>query len=93
MNTLQHEHVIKWLELTCGHIQENKEYLTKLDSDIGDADHGFNMERGFNKVVDKLDEYRLNSNLGAIFKNLKLSLPTIKNSCLKSVKIHAVPIF
>ena len=26
---------------------ENKDYLTQLDADIGDADHGINMSRGF----------------------------------------------
>ena len=27
-------------------IQENKEYLTDLDSKLGDGDHGFNMNKG-----------------------------------------------
>ncbi|MEY7207926.1 hypothetical protein AB9C19_25425, partial [Escherichia coli] len=30
------------------------EYLTGLDREIGDADHGLNMNRGFSKVVEKL---------------------------------------
>ena len=29
---------------------ENKQYLTELDSAIGDADHGINMDRGFTNV-------------------------------------------
>lgn len=32
-------------------MQENKEFLTELDSAIGDADHGINMARGFNEVM------------------------------------------
>ena len=31
-----------------------KQYLTELDSAIGDADHGINMERGFSKAAAKL---------------------------------------
>ena len=46
--------VIAWLEKTAEVIQANKEYLTQLDSPIGDADHGINMSRGFTKVVEKL---------------------------------------
>src|SRR3954452_6891273 len=32
-----------------------RDTLTKLDSPIGDADHGSNMDRGFKAVVEKLD--------------------------------------
>ena len=35
-------------------IAENKEYLTELDSAIGDADHGINMDRGMQAVLPKL---------------------------------------
>lgn len=35
-------------------IVENKEFLTDLDREIGDADHGANMARGFNAVMEKL---------------------------------------
>jgi len=30
-------------------LEQNKDYLTELDSAIGDADHGINMERGFKR--------------------------------------------
>jgi dihydroxyacetone kinase-like protein len=32
-----------------------RDMLTRLDSPIGDADHGANMDRGFRAVVEKLD--------------------------------------
>ncbi len=35
-------------------IEGHKDYLTELDSAIGDADHGINMERGFAAVAAKL---------------------------------------
>ena len=36
-------------------VSENKEYLTQLDSAIGDADHGINMDRGMQAAQAKLD--------------------------------------
>lgn len=45
------EKAIKWLEKINEKIQENKQYLTKLDQPIGDGDHGINMARGFQEVV------------------------------------------
>ncbi|WP_097026828.1 dihydroxyacetone kinase subunit DhaL [Clostridium peptidivorans] len=37
-------------------IEENKEFLTELDANIGDADHGINMSKGFKAVTKKLNE-------------------------------------
>ena len=37
-------------------MHENAAYLTELDSAIGDADHGANMDRGFQAIVAVLDE-------------------------------------
>lgn len=36
-------------------LHEQRQYLTDLDSAIGDADHGINMDRGFTAVGTKLD--------------------------------------
>jgi len=33
----------------CSRAEQNKDYLTELDSAIGDADHGINMDRGFKR--------------------------------------------
>ncbi len=48
------EQVITWLERSAAVLHENKEYLTQLDSPIGDADHGINMDRGFTAVMGRL---------------------------------------
>ena len=32
-------------------IKENREYLSDLDREIGDGDHGINMDRGFAEVI------------------------------------------
>ncbi|MFC0627127.1 dihydroxyacetone kinase subunit DhaL [Kribbella deserti] len=44
-----------WLRDYAGVIKENAAYLTELDSAIGDADHGSNMDRGMQAVVELLD--------------------------------------
>jgi len=36
-------------------MEENRRYLTKLDSEIGDGDHGNNMHRGFQAVLERLE--------------------------------------
>lgn len=36
-------------------MEENRQYLTKLDSEIGDGDHGTNMHRGFQATLERLD--------------------------------------
>jgi dihydroxyacetone kinase-like protein len=43
-----------WIRRFAGEIAANKEYLTELDSAIGDADHGINMDRGFTAVKAEL---------------------------------------
>jgi dihydroxyacetone kinase-like protein len=48
--------IIMWLKRLGEVYEENRELLTQLDADIGDADHGINMERGFKKVAAKLPE-------------------------------------
>jgi dihydroxyacetone kinase-like protein len=47
--------VLTWIRSYAGVVAENKAYLTELDSAIGDADHGINMDRGFQAVTGKLD--------------------------------------
>ncbi len=44
---------LRWLERVANIVHENRNYLTELDSAIGDADHGINMDRGFTAVREK----------------------------------------
>jgi len=46
--------VVKWLEVLQQVYAENRQWLTELDSAIGDADHGINMDRGFTAVKAEL---------------------------------------
>ncbi len=36
-------------------MEENRRHLTKLDSEIGDGDHGNNMNRGFRAALERLE--------------------------------------
>jgi dihydroxyacetone kinase-like protein len=45
----------EWIRAFAALVSERKGYLTELDSAIGDADHGINMDRGMRAVLDKLD--------------------------------------
>ncbi len=67
--------VLKWLEATAAVIEENRQYLTDLDSPIGDADHGTNMDRGFKKIVSKLPGVE-EEDIGAILKTSGMALIT-----------------
>jgi dihydroxyacetone kinase-like protein len=54
-------------------IHENKEYLTELDAAIGDADHGINMNRGFEAVLKKLPSVE-DKDAGSILKTAGMAL-------------------
>lgn len=45
-----------WLRAFRASVEAQREYLTELDSAIGDADHGANLDRGTAAVVASLDE-------------------------------------
>jgi len=45
----------RWLRAFADEVTDHADELTRLDSEIGDADHGSNMRRGMNAVVGKLD--------------------------------------
>ncbi|HZF88442.1 dihydroxyacetone kinase subunit DhaL [Streptomyces sp.] len=46
----------RWLTVTAASVDREAERLTALDSPIGDADHGSNLQRGFAAVTAVLDK-------------------------------------
>ena len=48
--------LLAWIDRLQQVYSENKQYLTDLDSPIGDADHGINMNRGFTAVQKALQD-------------------------------------
>jgi len=67
------EHVIKFIELVAARIKEQRDYLTRLDSAIGDADHGVNLDRGFTAVLTKLSSVA-DKDVGSILKTVGTTL-------------------
>ncbi|NLJ94230.1 MAG: dihydroxyacetone kinase subunit L [Clostridiaceae bacterium] len=54
-------------------IKENREYLSDLDREIGDGDHGINMDRGFAEVIKKMDSMK-DQDLAGILKTTGMTL-------------------
>lgn len=50
------EWVTEWVRSSAAVIAEHRVELITLDRDIGDGDHGENMDRGFSAVLAKLDD-------------------------------------
>lgn len=65
--------VLEWVRAYAGVIAANNQYLTQLDAAIGDADHGANMNRGFQAVLAKLPGVA-DKDLGTIFKTVGMTL-------------------
>jgi dihydroxyacetone kinase-like protein len=65
--------ILDWISDLAAVYDENRQYLTKLDSAIGDADHGINMDRGFKKVMEKLPD-SADKDIGAILKAVGMTL-------------------
>lgn len=67
------DQIVQWLSNLAGVLVENKDYLTQLDSAIGDADHGINMKRGFDRVMEKLPSVA-DKDIGSILKTIGMTL-------------------
>lgn len=67
------QHIIQWLQSVAIVIEENKDYLTELDAAIGDADHGINLHRGFQKVLAQLPNLS-DKDIGTILKTVSMTL-------------------
>jgi dihydroxyacetone kinase-like protein len=71
--TVGYDDVVRFVRTFAERIAENKGYLTELDSAIGDADHGINMDRGMQAVAGKLDGQAA-GDVGALFKTVGMTL-------------------
>ncbi len=65
--------VLEFLRRAAELLHQNKEYLTELDSAIGDADHGINMDRGFQTILKKLPTVE-DKDVGTILKTAGMAL-------------------
>lgn len=64
--------LVAWIRAFRDAVHQHKDELTRLDSEIGDADHGSNMARGLDAVVAKLDPAPANA--GDLFKTVGMTL-------------------
>jgi phosphoenolpyruvate---glycerone phosphotransferase subunit DhaL len=71
--TVSYAQVLGWVKAFSSTVAENREYLTRLDSAIGDADHGTNMDRGMKAVLAKLDASE-GDDIGALLKTVGMTL-------------------
>lgn len=71
--SLTRSQIVSWLYRCDEVFTRESDFLTGLDREIGDADHGLNMHRGFSKVVEKLPSIA-DKDIGFILKNTGMTL-------------------
>jgi dihydroxyacetone kinase-like protein len=71
--SVSYDDVTRFVQNFASVIAENKEYLTELDSAIGDADHGINMNRGMQAALKKTEGFEP-GDIGAFFKAIGMAL-------------------
>lgn len=67
------DNILAWIGELQQVYADNKQYLTDLDSAIGDADHGINMDRGFTAAKAELDA-SAPAEINAVLKAVAMSL-------------------
>jgi dihydroxyacetone kinase-like protein len=71
--SVSYEEVVSWIKTFTGTIADNKAWLTDLDSAIGDADHGINLDRGMQEALAKAETVAP-GDVGAVFKTVGMTL-------------------
>ena len=85
MTTITLNQVLDWINALQEIYAENKIFLTDLDSAIGDADHGVNMDRGFTAVREELRQHAPN--------DIAEALKTVAMGLIRSVGGAAGPLY
>lgn len=73
MSSLDTKQMAAIVEGMAKKIEAEKEYLTELDNEIGDGDHGINLSRGFEAVEKKLPSLA-GGDIGALLKGVGMQL-------------------
>lgn len=79
------DNLLAWIDALVQIYAENKQFLTQLDSAIGDADHGINMDRGFQAV--KADLTKTNP------QDISTLLKTVAMALIRTVGGAAGPLY
>jgi phosphoenolpyruvate---glycerone phosphotransferase subunit DhaL len=64
---------LDWMRRFAGEMGEHRQELVRLDTAIGDGDHGTNMDRGMRKALEKLDGAE-QADPGAVLKTVAMAL-------------------
>lgn len=73
MSSLDTKQMAAIIEGMAKRIEAEKDYLTQLDNEIGDGDHGINLARGFEAVEKKLPSLA-GGDIGALLKGVGMQL-------------------
>lgn len=73
MSSLDTKQMAAIIEGMAKKIEAEKDYLTQLDNEIGDGDHGINLARGFQAVEKKLPSLA-GGDIGALLKGVGMQL-------------------
>lgn len=67
------DHVLDWMSRFGAEMSEHRQELVRLDTAIGDGDHGTNMDRGMRKALEKLGAAE-QPDPGAVLKTVAMAL-------------------
>jgi dihydroxyacetone kinase-like protein len=65
--------VLDWMREFASAMEEHRQELVRLDTAIGDGDHGTNMDRGMRKALERLDGAE-QADAGAVLKTVAMAL-------------------
>jgi phosphoenolpyruvate---glycerone phosphotransferase subunit DhaL len=70
---IDRDHALDWMRRFADEMSEHRQELVRLDTAIGDGDHGTNMNRGMQKALEKLDASE-QADSGAVLKTVAMAL-------------------
>jgi phosphoenolpyruvate---glycerone phosphotransferase subunit DhaL len=73
-SSISYDQVVAWINRYADVIAEQRAYLTQLDTAIGDADHGTNMDRGMRAALERVGAIEGDADIGAAFKAVGMAL-------------------
>jgi phosphoenolpyruvate---glycerone phosphotransferase subunit DhaL len=70
---IDRDHTLAWMRHFAQEMADHRQELVRLDTAIGDGDHGTNMNRGMQKAIEKLDGAE-QADPGAVLKTVAMAL-------------------
>jgi len=70
---IDRDHALAWMQRFADEMAEHRQELVRLDTAIGDGDHGTNMNRGMQKALEKLAASE-QADPGAVLKTVAMAL-------------------